>query len=377
MEEHDVFFDDFALEDMTVSDKPQNSNANSNITASYSHSSSSRETSSIAAGGLATTLSGSTIGYNRNPLSLYSEESFDSQQQNPHLITPFALAGGLRRTQTHSPLPIDSFEYVAASQQDSPTTGAVPSNHVQGRVFTTGNEHVLSTSTGLGRSATRPISMPSRATLNTTVHASPLAGNSIPMAASPGLAYAHSFHAAYAQQHHPSPYTTSPGSPQDAHSPTFPYAPASHIANLYSQSLPMSQRLLVHRSSSEIGSPSFSTSQIGSPNFLASQIGSLHFTDMATAHISDMTASYSGDLDALKSPSSSQSSLQPLDKKERNRLAAERCRKKKAELIHQLSLENQLLRYDNTDLAKANLLLEQKLDYLISILASYGISMPK
>jgi len=64
------------------------------------------------------------------------------------------------------------------------------------------------------------------------------------------------------------------------------------------------------------------------------------------------------------------SSDRNLDKRERNRLAAERCRKKKADLINQLTIENHVLRQEN-------IMIEQKLDYLINIMASYGINMPK
>jgi hypothetical protein len=65
-----------------------------------------------------------------------------------------------------------------------------------------------------------------------------------------------------------------------------------------------------------------------------------------------------------------------MTKKERNRLAAERCRKKKQELIGSLSTENQQLQQEILELKKVNQVLEQKLDYLISVMATYGIPMP-
>lgn len=59
-----------------------------------------------------------------------------------------------------------------------------------------------------------------------------------------------------------------------------------------------------------------------------------------------------------------------LSKKERNRLAAERCRKKKQDLIATLSRENKLLHQGNIELTRSNQYLEQRLDYLINILIS-------
>ena len=68
--------------------------------------------------------------------------------------------------------------------------------------------------------------------------------------------------------------------------------------------------------------------------------------------------------------------LANMSKKERNRLAAERCRKKKQELITVLSSENQALKQENFEMIKVNQVLEQKLDYLINVMANYGIPLP-
>ena len=78
-----------------------------------------------------------------------------------------------------------------------------------------------------------------------------------------------------------------------------------------------------------------------------------------------------GGTSAPSSPSTSPFPAQnALSKKERNRLAAERCRKKKQDLIASLSRENKLLHQGNIELTRANHYLEQKLDYLINILIS-------
>lgn len=76
------------------------------------------------------------------------------------------------------------------------------------------------------------------------------------------------------------------------------------------------------------------------------------------------------------SPNLSPSDASQLAKREKNRLAAERCRRKKQELIGSLSSENQQLQQEIFELRKVNQVLEQKLDYLISVMAKYGIPMP-
>jgi len=69
-------------------------------------------------------------------------------------------------------------------------------------------------------------------------------------------------------------------------------------------------------------------------------------------------------------------SAQPLTKRDRDGIAAEKCRKKKQELITTLTLENEALQLKKIELEKSNQALEQRLDYLINVMASYGISIP-
>ena len=65
-----------------------------------------------------------------------------------------------------------------------------------------------------------------------------------------------------------------------------------------------------------------------------------------------------------------------ISKRERNRLAAERCRRKKQENVDQLSVENQSLRQERDELKRINQLLEQKSDYLFKICELHGILDP-
>jgi len=65
-----------------------------------------------------------------------------------------------------------------------------------------------------------------------------------------------------------------------------------------------------------------------------------------------------------------------LTRKERNRQAAERSRRKKKDLISTLSHENQLLRQESMELARINRLQEQKLSYLLKLLSQHQISVP-
>lgn len=88
----------------------------------------------------------------------------------------------------------------------------------------------------------------------------------------------------------------------------------------------------------------------------------MSFTGIHTPHSSTPSPSLS----------LSPSDANQLAKREKNRLAAERCRRKKQELIGSLSSENQQLQQEILELRKVNQVLEQKLDYLLSVMASYG-----
>ena len=143
-------------------------------------------------------------------------------------------------------------------------------------------------------------------------------------------------------------------------------------SSLISHSLPVTQQMMLFYSQQSLSNAranfrnlSLISQSPGLPSISSPSLGELGYNPFSQQSSND-----------VKSDGNS-SSLLPSDKKERNRLAAERCRKKKAELIHQLSIENQLLRQENGELIKINLVLEQKLDYLMNILTSYGISIPK
>jgi hypothetical protein len=358
-DENDVFFDDFALESVTMpAETPSMTNTSQSMTPATSD----------PAGAPSDFQSAQNSYF--NALNLHSENypqhiSDLSLVPSPsQLSSSLTMSGGLRRTQTVSPLPMDSFECMASQEGLHTTVDAARQHVVQDNLAqTSALSHSLSAASPQGLSMariqtmpmTQPIAMPVRTnTVSSLLNASPAAASPLSVAHSPVL-LSNGFHSpVYAQ---PSmAYIASPATNYAA-SPQFAYANSPHAANLYSQSLPMTQHMLLRRSASQVGSPRFSE---------------LNSTVMV-----DPSSPLLGDSESIKSQSSSQLGMPPLDKKERNRLAAERCRKKKAELIHQLSLENQLLRHENADLAKVNLLLEQKLDYLISILASYGISIPK
>lgn len=75
------------------------------------------------------------------------------------------------------------------------------------------------------------------------------------------------------------------------------------------------------------------------------------------------------------SPSLSSSGLHELSKKERNRLAAERCRRRKQDLIEKLSKENQDLRKQNNLLIRAFGNMKRQVDLLTSLCKSHGITM--
>ncbi|KGG51221.1 hypothetical protein DI09_40p70 [Mitosporidium daphniae] len=97
-----------------------------------------------------------------------------------------------------------------------------------------------------------------------------------------------------------------------------------------------------------------------------------HFEEYYSSNSGHNSSNGNGTTSAPSSPTMSGTAptQNAPSKKERNRLAAERCRKKKQDLISSLSRENKLLYQGNIELTRANHYLEQKLDYLINMLIS-------
>lgn len=292
------------------------------------------------------------------------------EQANPRALSLTHLGGGLRRISTPT-RPLDSF---SALENDQSATTGFPEYHV-GQLDLGIQQHqetnnILYTST-TSQGPTEPSIMPM--TVGSLPRPIPLASPRFPGSPS-AQSLLGSATTAMQTSYFGSPPTTygSPTASSTMHymSPLLgmTYSTSPRDPSLISHSLPASQQMLQYYPQSSTARSVLlrhqQQQQQQQVNFMA-QSPLMSIGERQPSLLS-------------QSPSMHDSaSDRPIDKKERNRLAAERCRRKKADTIQQLTIENHILRQENGELIKINLVLEQKLEYLVGIMASYGISIPK